>query len=1080
MNEIKRRSAIVVITSVLLLGVLALSIGLGSAQSNLSETLNVSYSHKLVPDNTGDDDLAFPYEVVAVGPDRVWVSDHTTMSIKIFDTNGQFIDSFGYYTGCENVTHVLGMTKGPDGRVYAADSGEHYDTHVVTVWDVGTDGKGIYVKTLPIDARYLAFDPEDGTIWASHNYEPWLTGATQGLLHFTTDGEILDEVSWPGEEHPIFWCFGVAVYGDYVFVGEIDYGNSGQIRIYDKTNLTKMWTMNMPEAGTDAYDFQVDLVNDRMLVSVFGFKPGVVTFPLTDFDPENPPTPNYLIEDPTGSVFGVTNAIGMAENGDIYVVDRSKLQVHRFSSDGTYILSFPDQSEITYKPQGIEMLPDGTVLLADMKTNSIYSMDINGENINKIVELERRMGWSYLKADALGNIFIKAENVVVVYGPDGSGPLAELNSYNTTLTTDPITNELIVDGMREFFDVETFTPTVENENHYLYVLESNGGWPREPTHGAVIKLQYDLDTWTFTEVWTRGNWMDNPEEQDFSQDKNVLGPNTYMQPCGAAYHTEGYLFVIDGAYWRVNILNASDGTWLGEFGCPILPEGTPQYTHDVAHELEEDPAMTGKLLMPIDIDIEPVTGNLFVVNHIGTVKIYTKTGEFTQSFGEEGILPGQLFGPLAIAIGSTDQSRFAIVTDEANRVPVWKISEIAPLPAERIYGLARHLEAAVIAVHDGVHVIEDAKGEFEKYEVEIQQAIENIRGFAHGVEQRRAELYDVTESLEDEHVEVIHKLTGEDYEEFVDKLLAYAHELDELKDDPIANEEEILEIAGKIHGHLHAGLDGPPRRMVRHAEALGYERPESGKEILWEYDAGAVFVQHLENGNTLITGDKRVIEVTPDKEIVWEYPAVTFSARRLPNGNTLIAGDFGRPTANVTEVTPDKTILWQYRGDFIPSGADRLPNGNTVIADPKYHRVFEVTPDKEIVWEYTDLVYMWKLQVLPNGNMLTIETRDTENWTATRVVEITRDKEIVWEYTDLFDSPFGYAQRLPNGNTVIADSDRNRKGYPRIIEVTPYGEIVWEYTDIDLTYPCGVHRSENGNTVIADSSFPRAIEVGIP
>jgi hypothetical protein len=403
------------------------------------------------------------------------------------------------------------------------------------------------------------------------------------------------------------------------------------------------------------------------------------------------------------------------------------------------------------------------------------------------------------------------------------------------------------------------------------------------------------------------------------------------------------------------------------------------------------------------------------------------------------------------------------------------------VPAERIYGLARHLEAAVIAVHDdGVHVIEDAKGEFEKHEVEIQQAIESIRGSAHGVEQRRAELHDLTEGLEGEHVEVIHEITGEDYKELVDKLLALAHELDGLKDDPVANEGKILEIAGKLHGHLHAGVDGPPRRMVRHAEALGYEAPESGKEIIWKYDAGAVFVQRLENGNTLITGDKRVIEVTPDKEIVWEYPAVTYSARRLPNGNTLIAGDFGRPIANVTEVTPDKTILWQYRGDFIPSGADRLPNGNTVIADPKYHRVFEVTPDKEIVWEYTDLVYMWKLQVLPNGNMLTIETRDKENCTDTRVVEINRDKEIVWEYTDLFDAPYGYAQRLPNGNTVIADTDRNRKGYPRVIEVTPYGEIVWEYTDIDLTYPCGVHRSENGNTLIADSNFPRVIEVGIP
>ncbi|NQE04311.1 hypothetical protein C5S32_00435 [ANME-1 cluster archaeon GoMg1] len=406
------------------------------------------------------------------------------------------------------------------------------------------------------------------------------------------------------------------------------------------------------------------------------------------------------------------------------------------------------------------------------------------------------------------------------------------------------------------------------------------------------------------------------------------------------------------------------------------------------------------------------------------------------------------------------------------------------VPTERIYGLACHLEAAVEAVHDdGVHVIEDAKGEFEKYKAEIQQAIETIRGSAHGVEQHRAELYDITKDLEGEHVDAIHKI-AEDYEEPVDKILALAHQLDGLKDDPVANEEEILEIAGKLHGHLHAGLEGPARRMVRRAEALGYEAPESGKEIVWEYTdvSYPVCVQRLPNGNTLIVDtaggeNNRAIEVTPDKEIVWEYPTLTFSARRLPKGNTLIAGPFGRPTANVTEVTLDKEIVWQYSGDFIPSGADRLANGNTVIADPKNHRVIEVTPDKEMVWEYTDLIYVWSVQCLPNGNMLTIETQDTENFTDTRVIEITRDKEIIWEFTD-FDAPFGWVQRLPNGNTIIADSDKHHKKYPRIIEVTPYKEIVWGYTDIDLTYPAGVYRLENGNTLIADCRYPHVIEVG--
>lgn len=150
-----------------------------------------------------------------------------------------------------------------------------------------------------------------------------------------------------------------------------------------------------------------------------------------------------------------------------------------------------------------------------------------------------------------------------------------------------------------------------------------------------------------------------------------------------------------------------------------------------------------------------------------------------------------------------------------------------------------------------------------------------------------------------------------------------------------------------------------------------------------------------------------------------------------------------------------------------------------MISDPKYHRLFEVTPDKEIVWEYTDLIYAWSVQCLPNGNMLTIETQDTENWTDTRLIEINRDKEIVWEYTGLFDAPYGLFQRFPNGNTMIADTDRNKKRYPRYIEVAPDGEIVWEYTDLDVTYPCAVHRLPNGNTMIVDSRYPRVVELGV-
>jgi hypothetical protein len=65
---------------------------------------------------------------------------------------------------------------------------------------------------------------------------------------------------------------------------------------------------------------------------------------------------------------------------------------------------------------------------------------------------------------------------------------------------------------------------------------------------------------------------------------------------------------------------------------------------------------------------------------------------------------------------------------------------------------------------------------------------------------------------------------------------------------------------------------------------------------------------------------------------------------------------------------------------------------------------------------------------------------------ASRVLEVNPlTEEIVWSFggneKDLFFSPIRSSQqRLPNGNTLITESDQGR-----IIEVTPSKEICWEY-----------------------------------
>ncbi|MBU0761442.1 MAG: arylsulfotransferase family protein [Candidatus Altiarchaeota archaeon] len=81
---------------------------------------------------------------------------------------------------------------------------------------------------------------------------------------------------------------------------------------------------------------------------------------------------------------------------------------------------------------------------------------------------------------------------------------------------------------------------------------------------------------------------------------------------------------------------------------------------------------------------------------------------------------------------------------------------------------------------------------------------------------------------------------------------------------------------------------------------------------------------------------------------------------------------------------------------------------------------------------------------LENGNILVFDNGMFRNYS--RVVEVNpMTHEIAWEYVADQPESFhttsqGGAQRLPNGNTLITESNHGR-----VFEVTKDGEIVWEY-----------------------------------
>ncbi|HEX9801308.1 MAG TPA: arylsulfotransferase family protein [Thermoanaerobaculia bacterium] len=100
-------------------------------------------------------------------------------------------------------------------------------------------------------------------------------------------------------------------------------------------------------------------------------------------------------------------------------------------------------------------------------------------------------------------------------------------------------------------------------------------------------------------------------------------------------------------------------------------------------------------------------------------------------------------------------------------------------------------------------------------------------------------------------------------------------------------------------------------------------------------------------------------------------------------------------------------------------------------------------------WGGGELEFPHMPRMLPNGNILVFDNGVKRRFS--RVLELDPARErIVWSYPadpagEFFSAWRGSAQRLPNGNTLICESETGRA-----LEVTSEGRIVWEFWNPDL------------------------------
>lgn len=103
--------------------------------------------------------------------------------------------------------------------------------------------------------------------------------------------------------------------------------------------------------------------------------------------------------------------------------------------------------------------------------------------------------------------------------------------------------------------------------------------------------------------------------------------------------------------------------------------------------------------------------------------------------------------------------------------------------------------------------------------------------------------------------------------------------------------------------------------------------------------------------------------------------------------------------------------------------------------------------EREVVWATRGVFKrQHDPQVLPNGNLMLFDNRGMRM--QSRIIEFEPDRmSIAWQYggvpaTQFYSYSCGTCQRLPNGNTLITESDNGRA-----FEITYEGETVWEFVN---------------------------------
>ena len=227
-------------------------------------------------------------------------------------------------------------------------------------------------------------------------------------------------------------------------------------------------------------------------------------------------------------------------------------------------------------------------------------------------------------------------------------------------------------------------------------------------------------------------------------------------------------------------------------------------------------------------------------------------------------------------------------------------------------------------------------------------------------------------------------------------------------------------------------------------------------EIVWRYQGGCH--HHLavaDDGTILVLAREAhvVPRINPDHAVLEDFLVTLDPEGRELERISLLEALERSPYAPVMASSRmgDRGDLFHANSVQILDGtlADEIPafeRGNILTSFRRLDTIAVLDPRRgETTWT---LQGMWLGQhqptLLAGGDILLFD-----NWGRAGESQVIQfdpvTQEIAWRFTGDGEHPFytgsgGACHRLPNGNTLITESDNGRA-----LEVTPAGEVVWDY-----------------------------------